>query len=90
MTSPLPAVVGRRGLASTVLCYKLGGALAAKGADVDAVYDVASFVADNTATIGVGLDHCHIPGTSTQEVHLGPDEMELCVLEALLRRTIAP
>lgn len=53
-------MVGRRGLAAAVLCYKLAGALAEQGADVDAVYDVAKFVADSTATLGVGLEHCHV------------------------------
>jgi dihydroxyacetone kinase len=70
-------MVGRRGMAGTVLCYKLGGALAAKGGDLDAVYNVSQFVADRTATIGAGLDHTHIPGTGPSETHLASDQVEV-------------
>lgn len=74
-------MVGRRGLAGTVLAYKLAGALAEQGASLDDVYDVAHFVSENTASIGAGLEHCHLPGSSTSEEHgLKPDEMELYVV----------
>jgi dihydroxyacetone kinase len=81
-------VVGRRGLAGTVLAYKLAGALAEQGASVDEVYDVAHFVSENTASIGVGLEHCHLPGSSLSEEHgLGPDEMELCVIKLFVAQS---
>lgn len=54
------SMVGRRGLAGAVLVYKLAGALADKGKSVDDVYQLARFVVDSTATLGVGLDHCHV------------------------------
>lgn len=54
------SMVGRRGLAGAVLVYKLAGALADKGKSVDDVYKLARFVVDSTATLGVGLDHCHV------------------------------
>lgn len=47
-------------LQGVVLVYKIAGALAATGADLDACYDVAKFVMDSTATLGMGLDHCHV------------------------------
>ncbi|KAI8444630.1 Dak1 domain-containing protein, partial [Phakopsora pachyrhizi] len=73
--------VGRRGLAGTVLVYKIAGALASRGATLGQVHGVAQYVADNLVTIGVGLDHCQIPGTrplsqdDTDE--LGQDEIEI-------------
>ncbi|KAI5481439.1 glycerone kinase [Pseudohyphozyma bogoriensis] len=71
------AITGRRGLAGTVLVYKLAGALAAQGATLDAVGFLAKLVAERTGTIGVGLEHCHVPGTDKAEAYLGDDEVEL-------------
>jgi len=71
------SIVGRRGLAGVVLVYKVAGALAAKGGSLDEVYSIAQYVADNTGTIGVGLDHCHVPGTAIGEGNLGADEVEI-------------
>lgn len=53
-------MVGRRGMAGTVLVYKVAGALAKLGSGLDDVYRVGQFVADRTATIGVGLEHCDV------------------------------
>ena len=49
-----------RGLAGTVLVYKIAGALAQTGASLEEVYSVAEWVSKNIATIGVGLEHCHV------------------------------
>ncbi|KIY64086.1 dihydroxyacetone kinase [Cylindrobasidium torrendii FP15055 ss-10] len=70
-------IVGRRGMAGVVLTYKVAGAAAAKGASLDEVYNVAEWVAGRIGTIGVGLEHCHVPGTATSEAHLGLDEVEV-------------
>ncbi|KAF8582747.1 dihydroxyacetone kinase [Ramaria rubella] len=70
-------LVGRRGLAGTVLVYKIAGALAARGVGLDTVYDVAEWVSQRIGTIGVGLDHCHIPGTSVSASHLSSTEIEV-------------
>jgi len=48
-------IVGRRGLAATVLVYKIAGALAAEGASLDEVYQVAQYVAEHSVTIGASL-----------------------------------
>lgn len=53
------SIVGRRGLAGTVLVYKIAGALAGRGASLDEVYNVAQWVSTRLGTIGVGLEHCH-------------------------------
>lgn len=70
-------IVGRRGLAGTVLVYKIVGALARRGASLNEVYTTAEYVTTRLATIGVGLEHCHVPGTAAGESHLGPTEIEI-------------
>ncbi|KAF7794311.1 hypothetical protein EIP86_005445 [Pleurotus ostreatoroseus] len=70
-------IVGRRGLAGTVLVYKIAGALAHRGANLDEVYQTAEYVSSRLATIGVGLEHCHVPGTASTESHLAQDEIEI-------------
>ena len=40
--------------------YKVAGALADRGESLDAIYDIAKYVADNVVTIGCGLEHCHV------------------------------
>lgn len=58
--------------------YKCAGALAETGADLPQVFAVAEFVAKNTATIGVGVEHCHVPGSSvSDQSHLKSDEVEI-------------
>ncbi|KAJ7760126.1 dihydroxyacetone kinase [Mycena maculata] len=70
-------MVGRRGLAGVVLVYKIAGALAAQGASLDEVYSVAQWVAGRIGTIGVGLEHCHVPGTAPPASSLLPTEIEI-------------
>ncbi|CAE6482064.1 unnamed protein product [Rhizoctonia solani] len=70
-------IVGRRGLAGTVLVYKIAGALAQQGASLEEVHGVAQFVADRLGTIAVGLEHCHVPGTEPGSSHLKDDEIEV-------------
>ena len=45
------------GLAGTILVYKVAGALADRGGDVDEVYSLANWVAGRLATIGVSVGH---------------------------------
>ncbi|KPV78333.1 uncharacterized protein RHOBADRAFT_23334 [Rhodotorula graminis WP1] len=71
------ALTGRRGLTGTVLVYKLAGALAAQGASLDDVEHVARVVSERCGTIGMGLEHCHVPGTEKGEAYLKDDEAEI-------------
>ncbi|CAO3649750.1 unnamed protein product [Mucor fragilis] len=68
--------VGRRGMAATTLAIKLAGALASQGATLEQVKEMVQYAIDNSATIGVALDHCHVPGSSSFS-QLGPHEMEI-------------
>ncbi|CAI2172776.1 10526_t:CDS:10 [Funneliformis geosporum] len=69
-------LVGRRGLAGTILVHKVAGAMAAKGASLEEVKNAALLVAENIGTIGVAFDRCTIPGT-TQGSSLPDDVIEL-------------
>lgn len=64
--------VGRRGIAGTVLVQKIAGALAATGASLQEVHEVARVVADNTVSIGSSLAHVHVPGRAPG----GEDELK--------------
>ncbi|KAF2740154.1 dihydroxyacetone kinase [Polyplosphaeria fusca] len=62
------------GIAGTVLVQKIAGALAAKGASLKEVADVARLIAENTVSIGSSLSHVHVPGRSVVEA--GDDELK--------------
>lgn len=51
----------RRGLAGEVLMWKIGGAAAALGYDLDGVIAVTQKAIDSTRSMGVGLSSCIIP-----------------------------
>lgn len=54
------AIVGRRGLAGTVLVYKIAGSLAKQGGSLNEVEQLAQLIASRVGTIGIGLNHCHV------------------------------
>ncbi|KAG0353352.1 Dihydroxyacetone kinase 2 [Podila minutissima] len=68
--------VGRRGLAGTVLVYKLAGACAADGGSLEAVKQVAEYVAHHTFSIGCALDAASVPGQGFPRT-LQDDEVEV-------------
>ncbi|KAF6761699.1 dihydroxyacetone kinase 1 [Ephemerocybe angulata] len=70
-------IVGRRGLAGTVLVYKIAGALANRGASLDDVYKTAVWASENVATIGASLGHVHVPGTASLRSNLPENEVEI-------------
>lgn len=57
------ALVGRRGLAGTVLVYKAASALADEGAGIEDVFEMSEYMATRVGTIGAGLEHCHVRST---------------------------
>ncbi|KAF8202313.1 dihydroxyacetone kinase [Pholiota molesta] len=70
-------IVGRRGLAGTVLVYKIAGALADRGGGLDEVYSISTWIAGRVATIGVSLGHTHVPGTASSTSDLVSSEIEI-------------
>ncbi|KAJ2636438.1 Dihydroxyacetone kinase 2 [Coemansia sp. RSA 1286] len=68
--------VGRRGLAATVLVYKLAGACATAGGSLDQVKAVAEYAISNSFTIGCALNAASVPGQGMPR-SLDSDEMEI-------------
>lgn len=62
-----------------MLVHKVAGAAAQSGADFERVKEVASFVSERIGTIGSGLGHCSLPGStgSGEDHHLKADEIEI-------------
>lgn len=53
-------LVGRRGLAGTILAYKCAAAAAGEGKDLAECKEAAQVVGGMLGTIGAGLSHCHV------------------------------
>ena len=67
----------RRGVAGEVLMWKVGGAKAAMGANLDEVVAAAQKAIDNTRSIGIGLTPCTIPAVGKPNFKIEPGKMEL-------------
>ena len=59
----------RRGVAGEILMWKVGGAKAAMGADLDGVIAAAQKAIDNTRSMGIGLAPCTIPEVGHPQLH---------------------
>ncbi|KAF5007400.1 hypothetical protein FDECE_6286 [Fusarium decemcellulare] len=70
------ALVGRRGLAGTILIHKVAGAASSAGLGLDGIVVATEFAMAHMGTIGVGLDGCHVPGQAN-ESRLADDEVEI-------------
>jgi dihydroxyacetone kinase-like protein len=67
----------RRGVAGMVPTFKIAGAAADSGADLDAVTRIAQKAADACRSIGVALTPCVVPQAGRPTFSLGEDEMEI-------------
>jgi len=67
----------RRGVAGMVFAFKIAGAKAAQGADIDAVAQTAQHALDNIGTMGVALSPVTIPAVGKPSFTIGDDEMEI-------------
>jgi triose/dihydroxyacetone kinase / FAD-AMP lyase (cyclizing) len=71
-------LVGPRGLGGNILVCKILGALAERGATLEETKKAGDAVVANLASIGVGLEHCHIPGRAPESIPpLGKNECEI-------------
>ncbi|KAF8956893.1 Dak1 domain-containing protein [Flammula alnicola] len=71
-------LVGPRGLAGNILVCKLLGALAEKGESLDVLKAFGDALVGNLISLGVGLDHCHVPGRPKEShARLGVNEYEI-------------
>jgi dihydroxyacetone kinase len=72
----LPELPQARGVAGTLFVHKIAGALAEKGADLEAVAAAARRVVEGVVSIGMSLDTCTVPG-SHKEDRIAPGRAEL-------------
>jgi phosphoenolpyruvate---glycerone phosphotransferase subunit DhaK len=67
----------RRGVAGEILMWKVGGAKAAMGADLDSVIAAAQKSINNTRSVGVGLSPCTLPQVGHPNFKIEPGKMEM-------------
>jgi dihydroxyacetone kinase-like protein len=67
----------RRGVAGMVFAFKIAGAKAEQGADLDAVEAVTRKALDNIRTIGVALSPVTLPAVGRPTFTIGEGEMEI-------------
>jgi dihydroxyacetone kinase-like protein len=67
----------RRGVAGEILMWKVGGAKAAMGGNLDEVIAVAQKAIDNTRSMGIGLAPCAIPEVGHPNFTIEEGKMEV-------------
>jgi len=67
----------RRGIAGEFFVYKMAGAAADHGYNLQDVARVARKTNENTRSMGVGLTPCSLPQTGKPSFEIGEDEMEI-------------
>lgn len=67
----------RRGIAGIVFAYKLAGACADEGADLDEVERIAKKAVSNISSFGVSFSSCTLPGEVKPIFHIEDGEMEI-------------
>jgi len=78
IASAPPAEAGkRRGVAGMVYAFKIAGAAAEEGRDLDAVTAVAQKAADACRSVGAALSPCTVPQAGRPTFQIGEDEMEM-------------
>lgn len=76
-SAPKDQLDKRRGVAGEILMWKVGGAKAAMGADLEAVIATAQKAINNTRSIGIGLSACTIPAVGKANFTINDGEMEV-------------
>ncbi len=64
-SAPIDEVDRRRGIAGDFVVFRIAGAAAEAGYDLDAVERVAHLANDRTRTLGVAFDGCTMPGDTS-------------------------
>ncbi len=76
-SAPKDELANRRGVAGEILMWKVGGAAAAEGLDLDAVIAAAQKAIDNTRSIGIGLAPCTIAAVGKPNFTIADGMMEV-------------
>ena len=77
ISAPKDARNQRRGIAGIFFAYKLAGASADKLVPLGEVRRIAEKAVANTATFGVALSSCQLPGADRTVFQMGADDMEI-------------
>jgi len=76
-SAPKTEMEKRRGVAGEVLMWKVGGAKASMGANLDEVIAAAQKAIDNTRSVGVGVVPCTIPAVGHPNFTIEDGTMEI-------------
>ncbi len=76
-SSPRESWQQRRGVAGLFFAYKTAGAKAAQLADLDEVQRVAEKTAGRTATMGIAMSSCWVPGAGRTIFEIGEEDIEV-------------
>lgn len=76
-SAPKSELKKRRGVAGEVLMWKVGGAKAAMGADLDEVVSTTQKAIDNTRSVGIGTCPCTIPAVGHPNFEIKEGTMEV-------------
>lgn len=76
-SAPADRAVERRGIAGDLLVFKIAGAAAAAGYDLDDVERVARHANERTRTIGIALSGCTLPGAESPLFVVEPGEQAI-------------
>ncbi|MFD4422176.1 dihydroxyacetone kinase family protein [Agromyces sp. NPDC058484] len=79
LSAPADNASTRRGIAGLIMVYKVAGAAADRGDDLDQVAEVAQRAADAVRTAGVGLAPTILPAAGKPTFTLAEGEMEIGV-----------
>lgn len=74
-SAPVEEIHKRRGIAGDFVVFKVAGAAADKGHDLDEVERLAILANARTRTMGVGLDGCTMPGAEDRLFHVPAGKM---------------
>lgn len=76
-SAPKAEAAKRRGVAGMVYAFKIAGAAAEAGKDLDEVTRIAQKAADACRSIGAALSSCTVPQAGKPTFSIGEDEMEM-------------
>jgi dihydroxyacetone kinase DhaK subunit len=76
-SAPPEEAARRRGVAGMVFAFKIAGAKAGIGGDIDEVVRVTEKALSNIRTMGVALSPCTVPMAGKPTFSIGDDEMEI-------------
>ncbi|TLM88189.1 dihydroxyacetone kinase family protein [Pseudarthrobacter sp. NamE5] len=76
-SAPIDQIDKRRGIAGDLTVFKVAGAAAEAGLDLDAVEQLALRANHRTRTLGVAFDGCTLPGAAEPLFHVPAGQMSL-------------